>query len=179
VEDLVDVSKKNLSQERKHRFVPCVRSAGVIFIAAWVLASCANRGQPPTAAPGVDLPTQLAQIRGEYRWDSKLDRYVYTETLALAAAVDAYDPHSAVATLVGCLDDTAETRSTLDLKPVAIGVVCYEALSVLAYYEPTDSSGDVASGWPGHITPTATAGQLVAAKKAWTLVLEQQMYILL
>ncbi|MCK7580447.1 MAG: hypothetical protein MZV65_35570 [Chromatiales bacterium] len=114
-----------------------------------------------------DLEPTIAAVKGAYTWRSDLKRYEYSEKLKLEEILSAHSPEQAVAVLIECLDDTSTSASTLNGKPVAIGVVCYEALSQLAYHEPTDSSGDVATAWPGIVSPGATPKQMQDAKAAW------------
>ena len=75
-----------------------------------------------------------------------------------------------VPALVNCLDDITPSKSELDGKPVAVGIVCYEALSNLVYYEPTTAT------WAGYITPRATPQQMRAAKAAWTRVVADKAF---
>lgn len=114
-----------------------------------------------------DLKGTIAEVKGVYTWHSDLKRYEYSEKPKLEEILSAHSPEHAVAVLIECLDDRSTSASTLDGKPVAIGVVCYEALSQLAYHEPTDPSGDVATVWPGIVSPGATPKQMQDAKAAW------------
>jgi len=78
--------------------------------------------------------------------------------------------------LVDCLDDATPSATTLKGDRVPVGVVCYEALSQIVYYEPTEPNGDIARWWPGHVEPTATLSQLQEAKRAWADVLKKKAY---
>src|SRR3546814_15058636 len=74
-------------------------------------------------------------------------------------------PESDLPILVACIDDPRPARATLDGAPVTLGVVCYQALRLVAYVEAT--------GWPGHIGPLASPAARRAAKRAWQAVLAE------
>jgi hypothetical protein len=78
--------------------------------------------------------------------------------------------------LVDCLDDTSPSHSAFDGTAVAVGIVCYEALTQTVYYEPTAPNGDIAANWPGNISPKASAQQMRDAKAAWTTVVEAKTF---
>lgn len=69
--------------------------------------------------------------------------------------------------LIGCLDDISASASLLDGKPVFTGIICYEALSQLVYYETAASTGDIAAQWIGIITPRFSPQEMRKAKAAW------------
>src|SRR3546814_19245300 len=72
-------------------------------------------------------------------------------------------PESDLPILVACIDDPRPARATLDGAPVTLGVVCYQALRLVAYVE--------APGWPGHLAPLASPAHRSPAKPAWQAVL--------
>ncbi len=121
----------------------------------------------------------LASIGGQYIWDEKSKRYNFTEKLKLEKIVSAENRQQALPILVACMDDESPTQTKLIEKPVMLGVLCYQALTHLVYYEPTEPGGDIAKSWPGHILPNATLTELRAAKRAWQQVLDSKTYIFL
>jgi hypothetical protein len=105
----------------------------------------------------VELPTGLWELQG------------------MEALLEAFVPFrdSAVARLVACLDREESTPTSIGGRPVALGVLCFEALTHVAYAEP---EGSETGEWAGIIFPTATAAQLRAAKAAWVAVVRARGY---
>src|SRR5262249_53719515 len=99
----------------------------------------------------------------------------FSDKAALERLVGTADDQT-VRDLVDCLDDANPSATTLKGTHVPVGVICYEALTQIAYYEPTDPNGDVARQWSGHVQPTATLTELPAAKRAWTEVVKKKAY---
>jgi len=62
---------------------------------------------------------------------------------------------------------------------LTMGELCYALLVNTAYYEPSDSRGELTSNWAGHLDLPATPAQLEAAKEAWDSVLVRRAYRLL
>lgn len=132
------------------------RSVGGSSVQADSIAAVIERLR---TVPGrfVQLPTRLWELQG---MDSVLEAFVPFRD-------------SAVVRLVGCLDQREPTATALDGRPVRLGVLCFEALTHVAYAEPEGSeSGD----WPGVIFPTATEDQLRAAKATWESVVRNRGY---
>jgi hypothetical protein len=156
----------------------CVR--WLLPVLALAAAAC-SRPAEQTAAPvpaAVETPSvqsRLAELVGSYRYNDDTKAYVFTDKRAIEAIVGTATDQT-VRDLVNCLDDRRPSRTVLKGEPVAVGVVCYEALTQTVYYEPTAPNGDIAATWPGHIEPTATAEQLAAAKRAWTDVVDRKAY---
>lgn len=136
------------------------------------LAACAG------GAGSADLPARLAGVEGSFVVQSAFAQHNYSAPAAIGAILAGRDTQSAIASLVNCLDDTSPSASRLNGQPVPVGVMCYEALTQLAYHEPADADGDVAASWDGWIAPDATPEQLRRAKAAWQTVLAQKTYIL-
>ncbi|MGD0886934.1 MAG: hypothetical protein ABSA46_18990 [Thermodesulfovibrionales bacterium] len=86
--------------------------------------------------------------------------------------------HKVITTLVDCIDSVKPTRATYKDKPVSLGIMCYEALRNICYYEATDKEGSITT-WEGIVLPGATRGDLGAAKKAWEKIVKERSYILL
>ena len=163
------------------------------MLAVWGLAVVAGSCSAPSpatnqsaaTAPAVQPPavknepattrSSLARVGGSYAWNAELKRYVFSDRSAVEKVVESATV-SVIRDLVACLDDLSPSETTLKGKPVPVGVVCHQALSQIVYYEPVARSGDVAAKWPGHIEPTATAGALAAAKRAWADVIEKKAY---
>ena len=113
----------------------------------------------------------LGDIKGGYRHGSS-GQWVFDGARGLFAAIAGYGD-SAVARLTDCLDNPQPSSTTLEGKPVPIGVVCYEALLYTAYAEP---EGSDTGEWPGIVLPTATVEELRAAKAAWQQVVREKSY---
>jgi len=86
--------------------------------------------------------------------------------------------HQVISTLVGCLDDTTPTMVTYRGKNVPLGIMCYEALNSICYYEATDKNGNI-TAWEGTVLPGATKADLKTAKRAWKTILKKRTYIML
>jgi hypothetical protein len=151
-----------------------------LSVLAWALVLSACGGQE-SSVPGLDsnVVAQLALVEGRYQWNAELGRYVFSAKDRLEEVTGSQDAEAALRSLVSCLDDSSSTRSTLDGDPVAMGVLCYEALSQLVYYEPMSPDGDIAEQWPGHLTPMATRDEMRAAREAWEAVVTSGEYIFL
>ena len=147
-----------------------------IVLLVWLVACTGNESDGHVDSK-MELVMALSSVEGQYIQEEGAQSYSYSGLDKLHGIVGSYAPVSILPTLVDCLDDMSETRSSLNGKSVARGVVCYEALSLLVYYEPTAASGDIAKEWPGHIGPTASEEQLIAAKKAWQQVVKEKSYM--
>jgi len=129
----------------------------------------------PVRAETTSIRSKLAVLTGSFQWNEEMKAYVYSDKRAIEPIVGAATDEI-VRDLVDCLDDSQPSQSTLKGQRVAVGVVCYEALTQIVYYEPTTAKGDIASSWPGHIDPTAKADQLGAAKREWRDVVDKKAY---
>jgi hypothetical protein len=147
-----------------------MKKAVAVVAVAIVVAGCEARSQAPS------LKESLAGVAGVYT--AAATGYDYSAREELERILSTAEPRAIVPVLVDCLDNSAPSRSTLDGRPVSVGMVCYEALTQLVYYEPTAPSGDVALEWEGYVAPSASAQDLRAAKKAWMQMVEQDAYIL-
>jgi hypothetical protein len=148
----------------------------VILAAFGSVAGCDRR--PQTLEDKSDsVKGAVAQLKAVYTWRGDLNRYDYSAKVELDKILSARSPESAVAALIECLDDTSASSSVLDGTPVSLGIVCYEGLSLLVYYEPTDAGGDVAANWPGFIFPQASTEDMRNAKAAWKRAQEAKLLI--
>ena len=145
---------------------------------AVVFSGCTDKNNPKSNGV-TNLPSSLAKLEGQYVLQEQTRAYQYADKIKLESIISAEDRQQVLLVLVACLDDTSLTKTTLNGKPLMLGVLCYQALTQTVYYEPTDSHGDIAGHWPGHLTPNATISELQAAKKAWRHVLENKSYIFL
>ena len=151
----------------------------ICCVVASVLANtsgCIKRAVPLPSEKS-NLKLRLSQLHGKFTWRDDLGRYDYSKKLEIEKALSTQIPERSVAILVDCLDDESESRSKIDNKPVPLGIICYEALTQLVYYEPTSANGDIAKNWPGHITPKSSFQEMQKAKQAWEKVLRTKSYV--
>lgn len=125
------------------------------------------------------LPVALANIGGQYIWDAQTKKYQFSDKFKLDQIVNAENKLHALHVLVSCMDDESQTKTQLDNKFVKLGVLCYQGVTQIVYYEPVDKHGDIAGIWPGYISPAASIVEMREAKKAWQRVLEKKTYIFL
>jgi hypothetical protein len=154
------------------------RRATALLMTLLVVGSISAGAAQPSASEG-GLIQRLQTLQATYTWDKQLARYVFSAKDTLESLLKTQSPERDLHMLVNCLQEVAPSNTTLDDNPIALGVICYEALTQVAYYEPTEPNGDVATDWPGTITPKASAAELAAAHKAWKKVLAKHAYILL
>jgi hypothetical protein len=121
----------------------------------------------------------LASLRGRFSrtgigfaWEFEGDMHLFH------AIADFGD--SAVARLVSCLTDTTKAVATVEGRTVLVGVMCYEALRRVAYFEwdPDDYRDAPSHRWPGSMDPTADPQQLRTAHDAWAEIVRRGLYIL-
>lgn len=113
------------------------------------------------------LKQSLARLNGVYTWQADIQRYDFSAKSELEKILSGTPPKQVVEILIECLDDTSSSASVLNEKRVFLGIVCYEGLSQLVYYEPTDATGDIDTQWPGFISPTASPQEMRNAKTEW------------
>lgn len=147
------------------------RTRQIALTAAMLLALVACATQMPDAS----LKHAIAAVRGTYTIPADGSPR-YSAHAQLEQIVSQRAPRVALEELVECLDDTTPSHSTYAGTAVAVGVICHEAITVLAYHEPVAADGDIAQHWSGHVVPTATPDELKAAKHAWQRVLEKMTY---
>jgi hypothetical protein len=128
------------------------------------------------ASQDTALITSLKELRGEYERMANVEGYVFNKKSELETIVSSKGIDQTIQVLAACLDNVTPSNVTLGGKQLPLGILCYEGLTLLIYYEPTTSSGDVALKWPGHISPTADPNQMRAAKKAWTKVVKERSF---
>lgn len=134
-------------------------------------------GDASTSAEAPGLKQTLSQVKGSYTWRDDLARFQYSQKPRLEEILSTQRREEIVPVLVDCLDDSSPSQSVLDGKPVAVGMVCYEALTQLVYHEPTATGGDIATDWPGNISPRASAENMRAAKEAWRKVVADKSFV--
>ena len=86
--------------------------------------------------------------------------------------------HRVISTLVGSLDDMTPTKVNYHGKAVPLGVMCYEALHSICYYEASDKNGNI-TALDGTVLPGASKTDLKTAKRAWKRILKRRAYIML
>lgn len=122
---------------------------------------------------------ELSEITGKYLWNTEVKRHNFSKKHHIEKIISSRNSELVIHTLVNCLDNLTLSNSTIGGKKVALGVICYEALSQMAYYEPTTKEGDIAKDWPGYILPTATPDELLEAKHVWKKIVDLKAYIFL
>ncbi len=147
-----------------------------MLVIAINLLGCAKK-EYSSAEEMINLKLNLSQIKGEFVWRQDLGQYYYSEKLRIEEILSAQRSDKLVAILVDSLDDKSKTQSKIDNETVSLGIICYEALTQLVYYEPATMDGDIAQNWPGYISPKATPDDIRAAKQAWKKVEEAKSYI--
>jgi hypothetical protein len=163
-----------------HLFGAPKRVLGISMLAVFAgLLACGpyRVASQPRNAP--DLTQSLAQVEGDYIWNDQDNRYYFSDKEQIDQILQSQTPEIAVRVLVDCLDDLSPSKSTLNGNSVALGLVCYEALSQIVYHEETGPDGDIAAQWAGHLSPTATPSEMLAAKSAWSQVLKSRTYVFL
>ena len=135
--------------------------------------SRATRRAEVSASPPRDsldaLLAILPEVQGLFTrvlgWEFVGDREVLTSFYPFG--------DEAVRALVDCMDDPRLTSVLAEGERVPMGVLCAEALGLMAYAaEHEDGDGD----WVGTVEPTATPAELKAAKDAWLEVVESGGY---
>ncbi len=135
-----------------------------------------NNQSSKTEAWTNPLVISISDLKGEFMPDAGNGTFDFSLKLSLDSLIQKYDQNTIPDTLVKYLDDTTLSKSVFQGKPVMTGVISFEALSLLIYYEPTDEKGDVAMKWPGFIRPDAGVAELKAAKEAWQKVLASNTF---
>lgn len=153
-------------------------SAIVFVILALVINvfGCAKRNYLSTEEIN-NLKSNLSRIEGEFIWREDLGKYNYSDKLRIEEILSVHTHEKLVAILVDSLDDKSKTQSKINNEIVSLGIICYEALTQLIYYEPTTKDGDIEQNWPGYISPKSTSDEIQAAKQAWKKVIEANLYI--
>jgi len=150
----------------------------IIFVSLPPVTCCAEF-KPTMASESAELSQSLATLPANYEWREDLQQYVFSKKPELEAILAGRPLDDTVDTLANCLDNLSPSHTLLNGKKVSLGVVSHQALSQLVYYEAATNSENVATRWPGHILPTATAKQLRNAKRAWRPVIAKKSYIAL
>ena len=132
-----------------------------LAVLALAMALGAGTAAPLRATP---LEEALQAFAGHFTWDAARQDFVFSDRPGLAALLEPA-PETHLATLVACIDDPRPARALLNGEPVRLGVLCYQALRLVAYVEAPD--------WPGHVGPLATAADRQAARKAWEAALAE------
>jgi len=128
------------------------------------------------AAENGEIEKELASLTESYVWAAQKQQYDYRGKKEIEEILARHDPESILPQLAQCIGNLSPSRSTLDGKPVPVGLLCYEALTQLVYYEAVDEEGDLIS-WPGYLSVPASAEQLETAQQAWQKVIQEKTYI--
>lgn len=156
---------------------PTWRLAYLLILSA-VLAGCFQT--PDIKADDTSrLSASLMSLGGRYIWDEKGKRFYFSEKNRLEQIIESSGRERSLVILLDCMDDDTPTQTLLGDKHVALGMLCYQALTQTIYYEPNDASGDIDVKWPGYVTADATIEQLREAKKAWKTVVVAKRHIFL
>lgn len=125
------------------------------------------------------LLEKLASIDGIFSWNDSQKIFDYNKRDEIEKIIEGRNVEETLHILVKNINNSRSSNSLINGKKVAIGVVCYTAITQIAYYEPTAKDGDVANAWEGYISPDATMEELSKAKKAWQKIIEAHLYLLL
>lgn len=140
-----------------------------LIVALAAVAIVLATGAAAGGGPGRAIEEALLAAEGRFIWEDARQDYIFSDRSGLFELLSPM-PESDLPILVACIDDPRPARATLDGAPVTLGVVCYQALRLVAYVEAT--------GWPGHIGPLASPAARSAAKRAWQAVLAEGRYVL-
>jgi hypothetical protein len=103
----------------------------LLLPAVLTMLACTASDESHAAKRDSTLIDVLSDIKGLYTWNSGLNRYIYSEKLKIEEILTSRDRDASIKVLVDCLDNLTNTQSLLKGKPVAKGIICYEALSQL------------------------------------------------
>lgn len=134
--------------------------AAALLVVATGIAAPADAGE---------LEEALLAVEGRFEWHAERQDFIFSDRPRLAGLLEP-EPEQWLATLVDCIDDERQAGATLGGAPVNLGVMCYQALRLVAYVEAAD--------WAGHIGPQATSAERRAAKQAWRAALDERRYVL-
>ena len=143
----------------------------------FLLAASAPGGEKPSTRAAANIVQAISRVSGTYQWRTDLGRYEYSEKIRLEELISRAPAEQIAAVLIGCLDAESATASTIDGKPVPLGIVCYEALTQLVYYEPAEPGGDLATHWFGYISPRASPEDMRKAKSAWKKAADERQLV--
>ncbi len=156
--------------------MPFTSTRILIVVSLIVATGTFGCGHNREASARTNVIQAIAAVRGTYTWRSDINRYLYSDKSRLEEILLAGNRDEVVSLLVECLDDISPSQSTLDGNPVAVGIICHEALTQLIYYEPTAPNGDIAADWPGYILPQASPEQMREAQQAWKKAVEDKSF---
>jgi hypothetical protein len=144
-----------------------LQSHVIVLLLGFVAIACWSDEATPNG-----LLSELGAYSDSFEWDPGTKRYVLRRPEAIEAIVAAHytSRHSTLDDLVNCISDESPSHVLLKDSPVVLGVVCYEGLTKLIYFE-SDSSR-----WAGYVDASATHQQLLAAQKAWRRVVQKKEY---
>ena len=137
----------------------------MILACLFALGLAGNTG--PARAAGVE--DALLALEGRFEWHAVRADFVFSDRPALAALLEPA-PEAQLATLAACIDDPRPARATLEGQAVSLGVLCYQALRLVAYVET--------AGWQGHIGPQAGPAERRKAREAWQAAIADGHYSL-
>ena len=142
------------------------------LIAGVVVAFCACSQMQDS------LRSQLLMFEGRYDWYGQDKRFVLHDPAKLEQQVaNRYKQNPrTLDELVDCMSDTTPSKLLLEGKPVPLGQVCYEALTMLIYFEPDTESKSSNKPWRGYISAKAKDKEREAAQTEWRKVVQQHLY---
>ena len=142
------------------------------LVAGVVIACCA-------CSPMQDsLRSELLTFEGRYDWYGQDKRFVLHDPARLEQKVaNRYKQNpKTLDELVDCMSDTTPSKLLLEGKPVPLGQVCYETLTMLIYFEPDAESKNKTKLWRGYISAKANDKEREEAQKEWRKVVQQHLY---
>lgn len=120
------------------------------------------------------LISLLPTVRGDLKSYGVVVGDLVGEKEVLYALIERGD--SILPALADCLPRTESMEVTWEGQPLKLGHLCFVVLNSIAYYEHTDETGDISTGWPGHIGPDTSDEELAEAGEAWQEIIENRWY---
>lgn len=149
-----------------------------IFFIGFIMIGCVNLSSSESSVEN-DLLNKLSSINGKFIWNKSQKQFFFNKRDEIEKIIAGKNVEETLQLLVENIDNQRLSISTINGKKVMLGVVCYVALTQIAYYEPVTKDGDIAKGWTGYVSPDANIENLSEAKKEWQKVMESHSYILL
>lgn len=119
----------------------------------------------------------LSNLDGQYPNSVTSGRPRYSRLTEIARFVDSQPREVVLGELIDCLDSTDLTQSSFDGQRLPLGIICNEALGVLAYFETADSNGDLVSNQKRLLHPDSSIEELRETKRLWIDVLDRNTYV--
>jgi len=148
------------------------KNALLFILALFLISGC--QSEKTTNASIIE---SLSNIEGKYILNPQTKSYSFNAKAKIEDIINESNQEELINALVENMDNEKKSKSTLNGKVLPIGIICYEALTQIIYFEPTNNEGDISSTWKGHLNPQATSIQMREAKKAWKKVVEMKSFI--